>query len=147
MITVRTAGAHDVPRILEIMRASISPVWTKTTIQSELEKNDSLFLVAIAGGIVAGFAVVRQVGDDGELLQIAACSSSRRVGVGNTLMCAILNYATEKNYEAMHLEVRSGNIAAIKLYEKHGFIKVRVRKDYYDAPLEDAIVMVRNMLV
>jgi len=149
MITIRNAARQDVPRILEIFNESVSPVWTQDTIQGELEKNDSLFLVAVKSTekqvpCVVGFAVFRQVGDDGELLQIATCKTARRKGVADKLMCAVLDYSTQKKYESIHLEVRFSNKPAINLYEKHGFKTVRIRKDYYTSPTEDAIVMVKE---
>ena len=150
MITVRKASGQDVPRILEIFNESISPVWTQDTIQGELEKNDSLFLIAVRcteepSPCVVGFAVLRQVGDDGELLQIATCTTARRKGVADKLMCNVLDYSTQMKYESIHLEVRTGNKAALGLYKKHGFRQVRVRPGYYSSPVEDAIVMVRSM--
>jgi len=145
MITVRKASADDVPRILEIFTDSLSPVWTEASIQCELNKNDSFFLVSANGSAVLGFAVSRRVGEDGELLQIATDKNFRKTGVGDMLMCAILKHACEERYKAIHLEVRESNKAAIGLYEKHGFVSVRVRLDYYTAPVEDAIVMVRRL--
>jgi len=151
MITVRSANADDVPRLLEIFSESLSPVWTACSIQSELEKKDSFFIVAVCNDAagqstknlspcVLGFAVFRQVGDDGELLQIATCPNARRRGIADRLLGATLEYATKKIFNAVHLEVRALNVAAIKLYEKHGFKKIRVRPGYYDNPAEDAIV-------
>jgi len=146
MITVRKAIAEDVPRILEIFNESITPVWSQSAIQAELEKNDAFFLVAVCDD-VAGFAVMRQVGDDGELLQIATCPTVRRTGVGDTLLSAVIDFAAKENYKNLHLEVRKSNEPAINLYEKHGFVRVRTRTDYYNSPLEDAIVMVRSFSI
>ena len=94
---------------------------------------------------VVGFAVLRQVGDDGELLQIAVDKAKRRGGVGELLMIAALEYARENTPGSIFLEVRRGNTAAIGLYKKHGFSSVRIRKDYYSDPVEDAIVMIRRL--
>jgi len=151
MITIRKAVVEDVAQITGIFNESVTPVWSDASIQSELEKNDSYFIVAVCNDsgdtrnlspCVLGFAVIRQVGDDGELLQIATCKTALRKGVGNALMNAIIDYSATKNFSSIFLEVRVNNFAAIKLYEKHGFKTVRIRKDYYDAPVEDAIVMV-----
>jgi len=151
LIRIAYASENDVPRIVEIMQDAVSPIWTSDAFLSEMRKNDSLFLVALDDEIVGietgsprctGFAVVRQVGDDGELLQIAVDSSARRCGIGDSLMAAILEYAADNVLPSVFLEVRSSNSAAIGLYEKHGFKPVRTRKDYYDDPTEDAVVMV-----
>jgi len=156
MITIRNASEQDIPRILEIFNESVTPAWTQASVQNELEKNDSLFLVAVKSTgepsscaqvpCVVGFAVFRQVGDDGELLQIATCKTARRKGVADKLICAVVDFSRQKKYESIHLEVRTGNKAALNLYEKHGFEQVRIRPDYYNSPVEDAIVMVRSMI-
>jgi ribosomal-protein-alanine N-acetyltransferase len=87
---------------------------------------------------------MRQVGDDGELLKIVVDKIERGNGIGDLLMEAVLDYTEEKGFKAVFLEVRIGNIAATRLYEKHGFKSVRIRKDYYNAPFEDALIMVRG---
>ena len=150
MIKTAYASVKDLQRILEIMQEAISPNWTSDAFLSEMRKSDSFFLVALDDAMVdnetgsprcMGFAVVRQVGDDGELLQIAVDKSARRSGIGSLLMEAVLDYAAKNAMHSIFLEVRSSNVAAITLYEKNGFEPVRTRKDYYDNPVEDALVM------
>ena len=152
MIRIAYASVKDLQRILEIMHDAISPIWTSDAFLSEMRKGDSLFLVALDDEIVdietgsprcMGFAVVRQVGDDGELLQIAVDTKVRRGGIGSLLIEAVLDYAAKNSMQSVFLEVRKSNIAAISLYEKNGFEPVRTRKDYYDNPDEDAMVMKR----
>jgi len=167
LITVTIAKEEHLGEILRILRETISPEWTYDAFLSEMRKSDSLFLVAAdsprryapplqpppqfaappsteEGYTVVGFAVVRQVGDDGELLQIAVDKAARRKGVGDSLMVAVLEYAAKNALGSVFLEVREGNEAAVQLYRKHGFESVRVRKDYYNDPVEDAVVMVKK---
>jgi len=149
MIRVVIAAEEDLPRILEIEQDAISPPWTHGALLSAMYKDDSIFFVAIDGlsadGDVVGFAVFRQVGDDGELLKIAVDKSARGKGFGDLLMNAVLEKAKDNAFPSIFLEVRSSNTAAIRLYEKHGFSTVRVRKNYYNYPVEDAIVMIINL--
>jgi len=156
MITVRNAFAGDVPRIQEIFNESMTPSWTHDSLLRELEKNDSFFLVAEEdtsdfspsqglSSCVVGFAIFRQVGDDGELLQISTCKNVRRRGVADSLLLAVLGFASQMNFNLIHLEVRISNEAAVSLYEKHGFKRMRVRSDYYNTPVEDALIMVRSI--
>ena len=165
MIRVAQATENDLPQVLEIMREAISPVWTSKALLSEIHKGDSHFIVAVDEAIVdacavvgeadeptpcvtavVGFAVIRQVGTDGELLQIAVDKSARGRGVGDLLMGASLDYAKDNALDSVFLEVRGSNTAAVGLYEKHGFKPVRTRKDYYDSPVEDALVMTRGIV-
>ena len=166
MVDIIPATENDIQRILEIEQEAISPPWTHGALLSEIYKEDSYFIVAIedcassvidiydnaspavdnaASPAVVGFAILRHVGDDGELLQIAVDKAQRRGGVGELLMIAALEYAREKALNSVFLEVRRGNTAAVGLYKKHGFNSVRTRKDYYSDPVEDAVVMVKPL--
>ena len=95
---------------------------------------------------VCGFVILRRMGDVGELLLIAVEKAVRRSGIADVLMESALLYASMNFLESVFLEVRAGNAAAISLYEKHGFWNVRTRKDYYSDPVEDAIVMEREVI-
>ena len=164
VMRVVDATEDDIPRILEIERESISPPWTHGSLLGEIYREDSFFAVAYgthgtrdieisdqsvrAGCIdardVLGFVILRRTGDEGELLQIAVDSAVRSCGVGDILIAAALQFATEHALMSVFLEVRESNEAAIGLYKKHGFQPVRRRKDYYIEPVEDAVVMVKG---
>jgi len=144
MISIVKATEEHLPGILGIGQEAISPSWTYSFLLTEFNKCDSQFFVAINNDVI-GFVVLRQVGDDGEILQIAVDKSARRGGVGDLLMVAALDYSREREFGSVFLEVRKGNIAAICLYEKHGFELIRTRKDYYNNPIEDAIIMKREI--
>jgi ribosomal-protein-alanine acetyltransferase len=94
---------------------------------------------------VLGYAIMRRVGDDGELLKVAVDKSAKRKGVGDSLMNAILEHARTCLFNSVFLEVRMSNKSAVNLYEKHGFEVLRVRKNYYSAPPEDALAMVATL--
>ena len=147
MISITLAAEENIHRILEIESEAISPPWSEKALFEELGRDDSYFIVAVnrPQNNVAGFAILRQVGDDGELLQIAVDKSARRCGIGDVLIDAVLKYSEEKNYNSVFLEVRGSNDAAVRLYEKHGFSTVRVRKGYYYSPVEDAVVMSKGL--
>ena len=95
---------------------------------------------------VCGFVIIRRMGDEGELLQIAVDKAARRHGVADVLMESALFYASMNFLKSVFLEVRVSNFAAIELYKKHGFVSVRTRKDYYDDPAEDAMIMEREVI-
>ena len=166
MVSIIPATENYIPRILEIEQEAISPPWTHGALLSEIYKKDSYFVVAVedcassvididdnaspavynaAYPAVFGFAVLRRVGDDGELLQIAVDKSHRHGGVGDLLMMAVLEHARENTLGSIFLEVRRGNDAAVGLYKKHGFSSVRIRKNYYSDPVEDASIMVKPL--
>ena len=167
MVNIIPATENDIQRILEIEQEAISPPWTHGALLSEMYKKDAYFVVAVDDSApsttdvddysspafdkhrspaVVGFAILRCVGDDGELLQIAVDKAHRRGGAGDLLMIAALEYARENAFGSIFLEVRRGNVAAVGLYKKHGFNSMRIRKDYYSDPVEDAVVMVKPLV-
>ena len=155
MIKVRNAFETDIPQILDIEHESFFPPWTHGALLSEIYNDDSFFALACENddeGSVLGFIILRCCGDEAQLLQIAVCSGKRRRGVADMLMDAALGYVSGLQQTAaesevkIFLEVRESNVAAINLYQKHGFITVAVRKKYYTNPMENAAVMMRNLL-
>lgn len=144
MITVREASAQDVPCIVEIASITISTEWNQAYVKDRLSRDDTVIFVAEDDGLLIGFAAFRRVGDDGELLQIATFPECRRRGAGGLLLSKTLSFARECGLNSVFLEVRRSNAAAISLYEKFDFKQVRIRKDYYTDPVDDAIVMARE---
>ena len=162
MTKVRLATREDLSRIFEIEQEAMSPPWSYVAFEEELGRDDSFFVAAMSNTTepspcviamnnttnlspcVCGYAIMRKVGDDGELLKIVVEKSSRGNGIGDLLMESVLDHTEENGFKAVFLEVRVGNIAATRLYEKHGFKSVRIRKEYYNAPFEDALIMVRG---
>jgi ribosomal-protein-alanine acetyltransferase len=94
--------------------------------------------VAMVGGSIRGFMVTRMVAsDEAEILNIAVAPESRRLGVATALIESL-------NVPEAFLEVRESNDVARALYEKLGFREAGRREDYYDDPVESAIVMRRG---
>jgi len=163
MIKIVPATEEHIDQIMEIENEAISPPWTHGALLSAIYSDDSYFVAAkdelaesfhcpnpcshpcLDPSAILGFAILRQVGDDGELLQIAVSRSTRRRGVGDSLLDDVLQYAIKSKYKSVFLEVRKSNDAAIRLYEKHGFSTLRIRRDYYTDPIEDANIMAKQI--
>ena len=132
-MTVRGATAEDLAAIAAIQEAS--PEASQWEPSSYL---DYECLVAISGGRVVGFLVVRQiVPDEREILNLAVDPSERRRGVARKLLEAELRRAKTRWF----LEVRASNSCAINLYESAGFCEAGRRESYYRDPVEPGIVM------
>ena len=72
-------------------------------------------------------------------------AGSRRRGIGFKLMEAMIDDCKDRNVQSIFLEVRESNAAAIAMYEQFGFIKISTRKKYYDSPVEDGLVMQKQL--
>jgi len=143
MINIVKATKEHLPEILRIGQELISPSWTYSFLSDEFNNGDSRFFTAINDS-VCGFIIFRKVGGDGEILQIAVDKKTQRHGIGDLLIEAVKSYAQNNELSSIFLEVRKSNTAAVRLYEKHGFKPLRIRKDYYSDPVEDAIVFYQS---
>lgn len=84
------------------------------------------------------------VGDgagDADLLTIATIPQARRRKVASRLLTELMDTARRAGCRAVLLEVRASNTAAQSLYAAHGFTRIGLRRRYYQAPQEDAVVM------
>ena len=145
MIHIRQAAESDIPRILEIENEAISPPWSHGALLSEIFSEKSFFALAVENGDVLGFVILRCSDEEAQLLQIAVCGQNRRRGIANMLMTAALDHVAKNSPMKFFLEVRESNIAAIRLYKQHKLATIAVRKDYYTHPIENAIVMMREI--
>lgn len=139
---VRTMTESDLPRVLEIERASFPTPWTKRMFEHQLLLDDiAINLVLVVGGRVVGYAVSWIALDEIHLLSIAVDPLVRRKGHGRRLLTEVIRLGVEMGGWRVILEVRTGNEAARKFYEHGGFTVIGTRRRYYADTGEDAIVM------
>lgn len=115
--------------------------WSETLFRAALD-NPRVCPLLVRGedGSILGYAVLSAVLDEGNLDNIAVAPEARRQGVADALLEALTGFGRD-HLALLTLEVRASNAPAIALYQKHGFAVVGRRKNYYDAPREDAILM------
>ena len=90
-------------------------------------------------GKIVGYALGRVVADEAELLKICVLKEWRKRGIAEKMLGSLLGKMREKGAAACFLEVRSKNTPALALYQKLGFEKIALRRNYY--PDDDAVVM------
>lgn len=131
-------------QIEAIERQCFSCPWTLEQLRSQLSDDRHVFLAAVAeNGAVLGYVGMMFVLDEGYISNVAVAPDFRRQGVADALISALMTRAEELGLAFVTLEVRAGNEPAKALYAKHGFVPVGRRKNYYDLPKEDAILMTR----
>lgn len=130
----------DIPKVLEIERASFPCPWGEWAFRVELKPPGYAFVYELSGEVI-GYAVLRIVRDEGHLLNIAVAPEKRRQGIGMELLRFCINLCVKKGVKELWLEVRESNLGAISLYTKLGFIKVGIRRRYYQDTGEDAFIM------
>jgi ribosomal-protein-alanine acetyltransferase len=137
MSLIRAGAAHDLAQIAAIQAASPEAAqWDPADyLRHEL-------CVCVEDGRVAGFAVSRKTApDECELLNLAVSPEFRRRDVGRRLTESLIKTHKTGTELSVFLEVRESNHAARQFYKRLGFQEVKVRRNYYDDPLESAIVM------
>lgn len=99
----------------------------------------AVLLADLEGGTgPAGFCAWRQTSpEEAEVLNLAVDPGMRRRGVASALLAALARTATG----SLFLEVAESNLAAIALYEHHGWVRTGIRKGYYEQGRTNAIVM------
>jgi len=137
---------EDVDQVLVIERASFSMPWSKNLFLSEFRSPAvSSLLVALENGslnrTVLGYIISWIVEDEMHILNLAVTPELRRQGIARQLVLAAIKRASARGARRAFLEVRASNSAAQKLYSNLGFTGSFVRRDYYDSPVEDAVVM------
>lgn len=138
---------EDIDQVLEIEQASFSQPWSKNLFLSEFRSiSVSTLLVALADDPatrrVAAYIVYWNVEDEMHILNLAVAPGYRRHGVARQLVLAGIKRAYKKGAKRGFLEVRASNTAAQKLYSSLGFTGSFIRRNYYDSPVEDAVIMI-----
>jgi [ribosomal protein S18]-alanine N-acetyltransferase len=120
-------------------------LWSAPMFWSELA-NGHYYVVALDdGGHVAGYGGLATAPPDEAWIQnIAVRRDRQRLGIGRTVLEALLAEAREQGVRSVLLEVAVDNGPAQRLYDEYGFVGVGVRKGYYQPSNTDALVMRRD---
>ncbi len=143
-IIIRKAMTEDVHAIAEIEKASIPQPWSEAAFADALAQENAVTLVAEANGETAGFITGVFLFDNADIYSVATAEQHRQKGIGSTLLQAFFD-TLPSEVETVGLEVRESNSAAISLYEKHGFERVGLRKNFYEQPRENAVLYTKQL--
>lgn len=117
--------------------------WTDAMFWSELAERDTrLYLVDEDGGVLTAYGGLCSYAPHEAYIQtIGVTSAAQGRGIGTALLVALLDEARRRGVAHVDLEVKADNVAAQRLYERHGFARIAVRRNYYQPSGTDAIVM------
>lgn len=134
---------EDFDELYELEQVCFGGAWTREMLAGELDDPHTLLVYEHFDGKLAAFAFGRVVVDEGELFQIGTRPEYRGRGLAKSLLERLHENMRKNGAVMCFLEVRSRNAAAISLYEKAGYERISVRRDYY--PDDDAIVMRKEL--
>jgi [ribosomal protein S18]-alanine N-acetyltransferase len=143
---IARATESDLPSIVAIERVAFTDPWSENSFREALAHPAIYFAVARTdAGQVMGYVVAWFVADEGQIANLAVMPSRWGSGTGGKLLDAALDEGLDRGVTEVYLEVRDSNERAKRLYASHGFIEVGRRRGYYRRPVEDAIVLRRDI--
>lgn len=134
------ARQDEIESLSVIDRASPRP-WTMAAFENELRNSPPTVFVLRSSGNAIAFVVTRRHPPELDILNLAVADKHRRRGFGRILLRFLVEMAREDGVDQVFLEVRAGNRAARALYLSLGFEETQKRRNFYEDPLEDAILM------
>lgn len=140
-ISIIDASEQHVPEIAAIEQECFSDPWSTESIRSQLPGPNHVFLAAMDDEKLIGYVGLMYVLDEGYISNVAVTESYRKRGVADRLIQTLTERAKYLDLAFLTLEVRKSNFPAQSLYAKHGFVQVGVRRNYYEKPKEDALLM------
>lgn len=140
---IGVASAPDLPAVEALQRRAFTNPWGAEAIKWELENTDvaRLYVMRDAAGTVVAYCACWKVFDELHINSLAVDESLRRRGLARRLLRHVILDARESGARSATLEVRQSNHAARLLYEGLGFHVEGLRRDYYQAPREDALIL------
>lgn len=141
-ILIRRMTVDDVDGVAAVEAVTFPTPWSQDAFASEMKNVAARYLVAEKDGKIIGFAGAWIILDESHITNIAVLREERGQGVGRRLTEGLLQYLSNLGAAYATLEVRKSNEIAQNLYVSLGFIKLGVRKRYYEDNGEDALIMV-----
>ena len=138
-----TVADADIPQIAELERVCFSDPWSEEMLRDSLENALYRFVAVKDGARVLGYAGMFLTIPEAQIANIAVAPDMRRQGLGRLLLRGLVREAAEAGAEVVFLEVREHNAGAIALYEQEGFVRVGMRKNYYEKPVENGYIYMR----
>lgn len=145
-IVIREMTIEDIDQVLEIEKDSFTTPWSRDAFIVEVTENMlAKYIVADLGGMVVGYGGIWIIIDEGHVTNIAILKDYRGLGIGKKILEGLIYICSERNINAMTLEVRESNEIAKSLYRQYGFKEYGIRPNYYADDNEDAIIMWRRI--
>lgn len=139
MYDIAKMTLDDLNSIKDNLISDFDDFWNYSVFKSELESDSSHYLVVKDNSKIIGFAGIKVILPDADIMNIVVKKDFRNQGIGSLLLKELINLSKSLNVKDLFLEVNEKNTPAILLYNKFGFKKISTRKNYYKD--NNAIVM------
>ena len=144
LMEIEKMTREEIPRVAELERQIFSMPWSEHGFYDTLDRENVIFLTAKEEGQVWGYCGIYLAADEGEITNVAVAPERRRQGIAGKLVQTLMKEAGASGAKIFILEVRVSNTGAIGLYQKLGFTPCGIRRNFYQNPKEDALVMMNQ---
>ena len=143
-LIVRQLEYKDCRELSEIEAENFSIPWSQKSLEEECTNDNSIYIIASykESQEIAGHVGMHISFDEAEITNVVVRSKFRKKGIACLLLGQLIEMGRDRAVNRYYLEVRKSNQAAQNLYKKLGFKEVGIRKNFYEKPLEDALVMI-----
>lgn len=141
--TFKKMDIQDLEEIKDVLLSDFDDFWSYEVLSEELLSDSSLYIVAKKQNEIIGFAGIKIIIDEADIMNIVVKKSYRNNGIGSLLLENLILISNKKNLNFINLEVDCKNTIAINLYKKFGFEEISLRKNYYKN--NDAIIMKKKL--
>lgn len=141
LFRIRKLEEHDLDWVVPIEAGTFSEPWSRESFLSSMNSQDTIYLAGFLGDRAAGYCGLLRSFEEADITNVAVAEEFRGRGVGRRMLEALMEEGRRQGICRFTLEVRTGNLRAIHLYQKLGFEPVGVRKNFYRFPIEDALIM------
>ena len=142
---VRRMTMEDGAAVAEMEHQLFPDAWSEKSILETLEQTNTICLIAEKAGRTAGYLLAYTAADEAEIARIAVVKELQRQGAARALLAELESVCGSEGIKKIILDVRSGNGAARALYTSTGFKEDGIRQRFYENPVEDAILMSREL--
>ena len=142
MIEISEADFPELPEIAALEKEIFPDAWSLKSLEETWKQKNAAIFVAKTKEGMAGYLIFYYVLEEGEIARIATAHSVRRQGAASQMFRKLLDFCREQKITRIMLEVRE---AARQFYGKCGFTKDGIRRNYYENPKENAVLMSVNL--
>ncbi|PAT02698.1 ribosomal-protein-alanine N-acetyltransferase [Candidatus Izimaplasma bacterium ZiA1] len=144
-IKIRKMDISDIPFVYDNEIKIFGRSLGEKTLYNEILYNDlAHYYLAVIDNQRAGYIGSWFTLPNAEILNVFVLEQYQKRGVGNALLCKVIDLCKELDIIYLSLEVRESNLSAINFYKKLGFKREAIRKGYYENK-EDALLMVLDI--
>ena len=139
---IRKMELRDLPQVVMIEESLFSDPWTENAFRDTLDQKEAEFVVAVSEQEeIIGYCGAYRALDEAEIVNVAIKKDHQNHGYGAEMVQALIGEEKKNGVVSFILEVRPSNLSAHRCYQKLGFRTIGIRRDFYDCPKENALVM------